>query len=327
MSVPRMRPLAVIGLCVFAAAVMSALGTSVLKPSASDRIAASVGDVEYSVADLDDYLAAVDPENEATITRAYAAQWLTEWARFTALELEMAEEHGVRVTGAHRARAVAELTADDRDFDPDAPGSDVVVSRLALIIAINEWIEREVPDIEIPPPRLLCSQHILVSSESEADSVLSRLESGEDFGDLAAELSDDPGSGPTGGDLGCVPEGSFVEPFETAAYAAGTGGTATAVSEFGFHVIRVVSAGPPTAEAHPQLEPDALAQFASEAEDMASARARWQVDNERNALVSELQASAFRRYADSVVVNERYGDWHAEIFEVVVLAPDRADDG
>jgi parvulin-like peptidyl-prolyl isomerase len=44
------------------------------------------------------------------------------------------------------------------------------------------------------------AQHILVETEEEAQEVFSRLEAGEDFGDLAAELSIDPSAGGHGGD-------------------------------------------------------------------------------------------------------------------------------
>ncbi len=58
------------------------------------------------------------------------------------------------------------------------------------------------------------SRHILVETEEEAKEVSERLAAGEDFADLAAELSTDPGSATMGGDLDFVPQGRFVEPVD-----------------------------------------------------------------------------------------------------------------
>lgn len=89
-------------------------------------------------------------------------------------------------------------------------------------------------------PEQICTAHILVPSREEAEAVIARLQAGEDFAELARELSQDPGSGPRGGDLGCVALGRFVPEFERAALALEPGQISQPVeTQFGWHVIRL----------------------------------------------------------------------------------------
>ncbi len=68
-----------------------------------------------------------------------------------------------------------------------------------------------------------------------------RIESGEDFASVAAELSDDPGSKDRGGDLGSFGRGQMVPAFEEAAFAANAGDLVGPVeTSFGVHLIEVL---------------------------------------------------------------------------------------
>ncbi len=70
--------------------------------------------------------------------------------------------------------------------------------------------------------------------------VRARVESGADFAALARELSQDPGSGPNGGDLGWANPGQFVPEFEQAMMTLRPGQvSAPVVSRFGVHLIQV----------------------------------------------------------------------------------------
>ena len=307
-----LRPIAAAGV---GAATVLILATGC---GASAEVAAEVAGVEYTVDDLDDYLATVDPDNPARAPREAAALWLSDWVFFSAVELELAEL-GVAVSNDHEAQAVAEMTQADPAFVPGAGGGDVAVHQLAVVLAAREWAEREVPDPPVAGPlRHLCSRHILVASQPEADAVLALLDAGEDFGFLAVELSLDPGSGSLGGDLGCVVEGSFVAPFETAAYAAEPGEVVVAESQFGFHVIHVISSGPATPESHPQLDAERLAFMAEDAELAAAERAQIAVQDERQQLLVNLQETVLLSYAAQVRIDERYGYWDPEQFRVVL---------
>lgn len=81
------------------------------------------------------------------------------------------------------------------------------------------------------------ASHILVETEEEAAAVIGRLEAGEDFGDLARELSTGP-SGPNGGQLGWFTAGTMVPPFQAAVEALEVGGISPPVlTQFGWHVV------------------------------------------------------------------------------------------
>jgi parvulin-like peptidyl-prolyl isomerase len=86
------------------------------------------------------------------------------------------------------------------------------------------------------------ARHILVATEDEAKAIIERLNKGEDFGKIAAELSKDPGSGAKGGDLGWFGKGAMVPPFEEAAYALKVGEISAPVqSDFGWHIIQLIA--------------------------------------------------------------------------------------
>lgn len=287
----------------------------------SGEAAATVAGIDYAVDDLHDHLAALDPASEARVARADAANWLQNWVFFTALGLELAEQ-GAAVTDADLTRTREEMIQLYPSFDPNRPGGEILIWRQALEDAARQWAVDEVPDAVVDfsavgVPDLLCSRHILVATGSEAEEVLARLGAGEAFGDLAAELSLDSGSGPAGGDLGCVIEGSFVPEFEGAAYSAGTGEVTVAQSDFGFHVIEVLSAGPAAAEHHPDAAPEVLEEAADRAVEVARRTAQAEVDGRRERLLSELVIAVEDRYRDRVRVDRRYGEWDPETFSIV----------
>ncbi len=83
--------------------------------------------------------------------------------------------------------------------------------------------------------------HILVDSEELARDILTRLKQGEDFAQLAAQYSTDPGSKTDGGDVGLVNEStSFVPEFKQAALALKPGQLHPdpVKSEYGYHIIK-----------------------------------------------------------------------------------------
>ncbi len=85
----------------------------------------------------------------------------------------------------------------------------------------------------------VCASHILVSTEAEAQTAYDRAIAGEDFAQLAIELSTGP-SGPDGGDLGCADPAGYVVEFSDAMAVAEFGvPTPPVESEFGFHVILI----------------------------------------------------------------------------------------
>jgi parvulin-like peptidyl-prolyl isomerase len=98
------------------------------------------------------------------------------------------------------------------------------------------------------------ARHILVEAEEEAQTVLTRLEAGEDFVSLAKEISIDEGTREDGGDLGWFPRGVMAPEFEEAAFALQPGETSEIVqTSFGYHIILVEERDPDR-----ELEPSVL---------------------------------------------------------------------
>lgn len=78
------------------------------------------------------------------------------------------------------------------------------------------------------------------ATRTEAEGVLKRAKSGEDFAALAKQYSKDPGSAAVGGDLNYFPKEQMVPPFSAAAFAMKPGEISGLVeSEFGIHIIKV----------------------------------------------------------------------------------------
>lgn len=130
------------------------------------------------------------------------------------------------------------------------------------------------------------ARHILVETREEADEIVALLADGGDFAALAAERSQDPGSGAQGGDLGPQQRGTFVAPFEDAVWSAPLDTVLDPVeSEFGFHVIEVTG------------------EDATDAADLGP--------QERRALVgAELEAILTGAFADAdVTIDPTIGTW------------------
>lgn len=93
------------------------------------------------------------------------------------------------------------------------------------------------------------SRHILLQitdertaeqAAAELESLRTRIEAGEQFAELAAEYSEDPGSKAVGGDLGPVSRGLFAAEFETALWALEVGQISDPVqTDFGVHLIEL----------------------------------------------------------------------------------------
>jgi peptidyl-prolyl cis-trans isomerase D len=105
---------------------------------------------------------------------------------------------------------------------------------------------QKVRNIKMAPDSVKAS-HILINTadrtperaEEIADSLMILLNSGTKMADIAAENSDDVGSGQNGGDLGYFTEGTMVKPFNDAAFSSEIGDFTKVTSQFGIHLIEV----------------------------------------------------------------------------------------
>jgi len=106
------------------------------------------------------------------------------------------------------------------------------------------------------------ARHLLVETEEEAQQLIERLEAGEAFTDLMAELTTDDNDATQGSDLGFVPRGEFVEPVEEVIFSLPVGQISEPVqSQFGWHVIEVLE------REERELSPEFLSRRQAEAYD------------------------------------------------------------
>jgi hypothetical protein len=116
------------------------------------------------------------------------------------------------------------------------------------------------------------ARHILVPDAALANLVIERLKAGEDFGELAKELSEDPGSAESGGDLGWFSRGDMVAPFEEAAFNLDIGEISEPIqSDFGWHIIQTLghTTVPISEVAYDQARRSAFEEYVSELRDEA----------------------------------------------------------
>ena len=127
------------------------------------------------------------------------------------------------------------------------------IGRQALTdVHIREELEEDAPEPtaeELEEARTVarasltqvCASHILVDTAEEATEVRQRLDSGEEFGVIAQEVSTDVGSGANNGILQCTTADQYVPAFRDAVLVAPVGEVyeETVESTFGFHIITV----------------------------------------------------------------------------------------
>ena len=217
--------------------------------------AARVADFELSQDELDELLVAAtpgaQPDEELELSGETARGLLNTWILTRILEVDLAASD-TTVDGAATQAAAESLEASNPEAwaTTPAPMQNLQIEQQA---AIATWSELEVPtpsdaelraqyDAGTEASGFVCSSHILVETEAEADAILDQLEGGADFAELAASESIDTGSGANGGSLPCDLtsnfESAYVPEFVEAALAAEIGEPVGPVkSEFGYHII------------------------------------------------------------------------------------------
>ena len=151
------------------------------------------------------------------------------------------------------AAKIANPTEDEAQIfanvgsDPDR--SDATKAAVAEQLLIRDAVVAELANDEVylagiyenQPALLLsvCARHILVATSEEADAVKARLDTGEDFAEVANEVSLDTNG--VGGELPCpIAAADYVEEFSTAAALLPVGEISTPVpTEFGWHILVV----------------------------------------------------------------------------------------
>lgn len=166
--------------------------------------------------------------------------------------------------------AAAAAEADSLDEDPIIAEAVAMAMRKVLAEA---WLSVKLRDVvndeavEAAYERFVAdsvsreevrASHILLEDEDAARNIISELNKGGDFAELAKEFSTGP-SGPAGGDLGYFGRGAMVPAFEAAAFDMEVGAYSLdpVQTQFGWHVIQVAdrrtSEAPSIEEIGPQI--------------------------------------------------------------------------
>jgi hypothetical protein len=212
-----------------AALVLSGCGTFT-----DNDVVAKVGDDELTDADVQRLLVGtVEDTAEVPYDAANAA--ISNWIIDRVLRADLAANDGAidEVEG--------ELTGDSLRTSFDASfgawstmtGGDIPPGRIAATYGSGP-----------SESGMVCASHILVADEDTANEVLDGLDDGDEFAELAAEYSTDPGSAESGGALPCSSlttfANTFVSEFTSSVLEAETGDVIGPVeSQFGYHVIWV----------------------------------------------------------------------------------------
>ena len=260
----------------------------------------------------------VTGSGQNTFTTAFVGRILTRQIFFELIEQEV-ERRKLKITSADEEAAALDVIASFTTAEGDesiyrAFPEDYrreLVERQARVTALQEALsDTEVDQAAVEKfyadnPELFartCVSHILVATAEEAAAAKARIDGGDDFSAVAAEISTDPGSGANGGELGCVPSGSFVPEFESVMETLPVGQvSAPTQSQFGYHLILVTErTTQPLDEATPEI---------------------------RERLLSEGQAS-FEAFVDEALakaeieVNPRYGRFDPDAAQPGIIPPE-----
>lgn len=178
----------------------------------------------------------------------------------------LAEERGLEVSESEVEDSIEAIKADfpsEKEFEDALDQQGVSLDQLPELVrdqlteeALREDVISEIEpnddelqsyyDENIDRYQQTKASHILIEKRGLADNVSSELQDAKAneidklFAEQAKKLSQDPGSGKKGGDLGYFASGELVPEFEEAAGKLELGEVSDPVqSEFGFHIIRV----------------------------------------------------------------------------------------
>lgn len=196
------------------------------------KIFAKVGDAEITQETLDELIQSIPPQYAQQLQQG-GNEGLIEEAINQELFLLDAKANNLQESPVYQAEMKRLQKQLLRGVAINAVLEKVDVSDEELQAYYDEHAHEFITEEEIS------ASHILVDEEAEAKAILERIEAGEDFAELASELSKCPSSG-NGGSLGHFGRGRMVGEFEEAAFELGVGEVSQPVqTQFGYHLIKV----------------------------------------------------------------------------------------
>ena len=174
---------------------------------------------------------------------------------------------------------------------------DIVETQLLFALLIEEYFGPQVPEAMTQKDVLV----MFLESQSQVEDVRQRLVAGDDFGELAAELSLDTTTGEDGGELGWLPDGiidivlntEVIEDFVSSAVAGELSPPLydeAKTKELGYWLVSIVERRDEPEEAHIQV------MLLSSEEEALEVRARVEAGEDFGELAAEL--SQFINAAD-----------------------------
>lgn len=195
--------------------------------------AQSVADINGQEISTDVYNMYLESRIQKPVSEATPAERTIALEQLTDIYLLTTTPSATELAKAPRTKAQIELQM--RGILAQAVASDFLTKNQAtdedILAAYNE-------QMKLSPALEFKARHILVETQGEALGVITELEGGADFVELAKVKSTGP-SGPNGGDLGWFAPNQMVAPFSEAVAKLENGAfTRTPVqTQFGWHVI------------------------------------------------------------------------------------------
>lgn len=228
----------------------------------------TVDEVERALAQFEDtgqFEALTAEEEPDKVRRQFQQGYLSQIVRRKIMR-PLAEERGLEVGRSEVDESLEAIKADfpsDQEFEAALDQQGLSPGQLPELVrdqlteeALREDLRAEIEpsdddlqsfyDENIDRYNQTKASHILLEKRGQAEGVASELQGAKPnqidklFAQQARKLSQDPGSGKKGGDLGYFGAGQLVPEFEQAAEELELGEVSDPVkSEFGFHIIRL----------------------------------------------------------------------------------------
>jgi len=226
----------------FAAALLFAVAAPLHAQDAKDPVVAKVNGVEIHQSDLDiiEAEAGQIPPMSPDAKKDYLVSFMADMiiVSQTAEAQKMADTPDFKKKLAFNRSKLLMSTLLEKT------GKDALTDK-AMHQVYDEAVKQMAPEQEVH------ARHILIrapagddkagkAAEDKIKAVIVRLKNGEDFGKVAAEVTEDPSGKANGGDLGYFSKEQMVPEFADVAFALDNGKISEPVkTQFGWHVIKV----------------------------------------------------------------------------------------
>ncbi len=148
-------------------------------------------------------------------------------------------------------------------------------------------------------------------AKARAEKIAERVKKGEDFTKVANETTEDPSGKGSGGQLPPFSKGQMVPEFEQAAFSMAPGEIRGPVkTQFGYHVIRLISRNPPRTKSFEEMRPQLAAEL-SDKRSGAETDRRAKALAEKIGSLSNKSDEELRKLQDDAVTYET-SEWIAK---------------